>query len=134
VKDVSEVLAGATFPPMVEVKERAAYQEPCHLAHAQRIREAPRRLLASIPGLELVPLAESDVCCGAAGSYSLVQPYMSGRLLERKLAHILAAAPTVVVSANPGCMIQLEQGLRRARMNVPVVHFIELLDRALGGR
>lgn len=131
VLDLSEVLEGTFLPPLGEVRERAVYQEPCHLVHAQRIRAAPRRLLGAIPGLELAEMAESDVCCGAAGSYSLAQPGMARRLLERKLEHIRAAAPTVVVSANPGCMLQLEQGLRRAGLGTPVVHFIELLDRAL---
>lgn len=132
VKDVSELLAEAPLPALGEVRERAVYQESCHLAHAQRIRDAPRRLLAAIPGLQVVQMAESDVCCGAAGSFSLTQPEMSRRLLERKLRHIREAAPTVIVTANPGCMLQLEQGLREAGLAIPVVHTIELLDRALG--
>jgi len=131
VKDVSELLAGIPLPPLGEVRQRAVYQDSCHLAHAQRIKEAPRRLLRLIPGLELVEMPEADVCCGAAGSYSLTQPAMSRGLLERKLAHIRQAAPSIVVTANPGCMLQLEQGLRAAGLDIPVVHFIELLDQAL---
>jgi glycolate oxidase iron-sulfur subunit len=100
------------------------------LAHAQRITEAPRKVLRSIPGLQLVEMAESSLCCGSAGFYSLVQRDMSQRLQRRKLENALATGAQIVASANPGCMAQLEQGLRSASSAVSVQHVVEILDAA----
>jgi len=87
--------------------------------------------LRQIPGLELVEMKESDVCCGSAGSYNLTQPEYSDRLLGRKLDAILATGAGAVISANPGCMLQIESGLRARGSNVPVLHVVEVLDRAM---
>ena len=87
------------------------YHEPCHLAHGQRVREAPRAILRAIPGLRLVELAESDLCCGSAGVYNLMEPEIAGQLLVRKLDRIAATGAGVVASGNPGCLLQLRRGL-----------------------
>jgi glycolate oxidase iron-sulfur subunit len=105
------------------------YQEPCHLAHAQRIVAAPRALLRQVPGLQLVEMAESSLCCGSAGIYSVTHPEMSDRLLDRKLGHALATGTPVIVTANPGCTLQLRAGLeRQAASGVRVRHVVEVLD------
>jgi glycolate oxidase iron-sulfur subunit len=106
-----------------------AYQDACHLAQAQRIKRQPREILRSLPGVELVELREADLCCGSAGVYNLAQPEMAGRLLERKLEAISAARPDVVVSGNPGCIIQIRAGLKEAGLEIPVVHLAELVDQ-----
>ena len=105
-------------------------QDPCHLAHAQRITDAPRQVLRSIPGLQLTEMAESSLCCGSAGFYSLIQRDMSQRLQLRKIRNALATEAQVIASANPGCMAQLEQGLRNAESDVRVKHVVEILDAA----
>jgi glycolate oxidase iron-sulfur subunit len=106
------------------------YQEPCHLAHAQRITEAPRRLLAQIPGLRLREMNESALCCGSAGIYNVTQPEMAGRLQERKVRNILAVDPMIVATANPGCALQVAGGLEKAGRTIAVRHVIDLLDEA----
>ena len=105
-------------------------QDPCHLAHAQRITEAPRQVLRAIPGLELVEMAESSLCCGSAGFYSLIQRDMSRRLQRRKIGNATATGAEVIASANPGCISQLEQGLRDAGSDARVMHVVEILDAA----
>jgi glycolate oxidase iron-sulfur subunit len=131
VKDVTEFLAGR--PPaegMGEVRARVTYQDSCHLAHAQRIKAEPRRLLRSIPGVELVEMPNADRCCGSAGIYNVVQREMSRRLLESKMAEVEGVAPQIIVTANPGCMIQLEAGVHRSGLEAEVLHVVDLLDRA----
>ena len=129
VRDVSEFLdeigISSELGPLPAV---VTYQEPCHLAHAQRISAAPRRLLAQIPGLELREMAESSLCCGSAGIYNVTQPEMANRLQARKVARINEVAPHVVVTANPGCALQLENGLRKEGHNIAVRHVVEMLD------
>ena len=128
-KDVSEFLAElGLIPPEGEIKLRAVYQDACHLVHAQRIREQPRDLLAHIPGLEIVPIAEPEICCGAAGSYNLTEPEMSDRLAQRKLENILKANPQAVVTGNVGCSMQIQAALRQAGRDIWVAHPMELLD------
>lgn len=132
VRDVTEYLAslpGATALGTLAV--RATYQEPCHLAHAQRITAAPRALLRRVAGLELVEMAESDLCCGSAGSYNLQQPAMADALLARKLDSIERSGADVVVSANPGCMLQIQSGLADRGRPREVLHLVEVLDRAM---
>ena len=130
-RDITEFLANLPVdPPRVELDWRVTMQDPCHLAHAQRITEAPRRVLGSIPGLQLVEMGESSLCCGSAGFYSLIQPDMSHRLQRRKIGNALATNADVIASANPGCMAQLEQGLRNAGAAVRVQHVVEILDAA----
>ncbi len=131
VKDVAEYLAaiGLTLPPG-RLDLRVTYQEPCHLVHAQGIRAQPRQLLGKIPGVQLVEMAESDLCCGSAGIYNLTHPGLSGALRRRKVGNALATQPDVIVSANPGCMLQLQAGLAEAGSPVRVRHIVELLDEA----
>lgn len=106
---------------------RVVYADPCHLAHGQRVRDAPRRLLASIPDVDLVPLADADRCCGSAGVFNLDQPELARLLLDAKVARLREAAPHVVATANPGCALQIASGLRTAGVPAPVVHVVELL-------
>lgn len=131
VKDVIEFLGdrGLSVTPG-RLNWHVTYQEPCHLAHAQRITRQPRELLNSVPGLTLSEMPESSLCCGSAGIYNLLQPDMSQKLLERKLDNALSTNADAIVSANPGCMLQIASGLRSRGDHRPVLHLIELLDRA----
>ncbi len=131
VRDVLEFLVerGLTAQPG-PLPWTVTYQEPCHLAHAQRITQQPRVLLRAIPQLRLVEMAESALCCGSAGIYNLLQPDMASALLARKLDNALATGADVIVSANPGCMLQLEAGFRARGVRLPVLHVVEVLDRA----
>ena len=126
VRDASEVAAAASRATSRPV--RVVYQDACHLAHGQKIRRQPRDLLRRIPGLKLVELAESDMCCGSAGVYNLTQPDISAELQRQKVARILEARPDLVVSANPGCMLQVAAGLRAAGSAIPVVHLMRFLE------
>ncbi|MCH7837966.1 MAG: glycolate oxidase subunit GlcF [Chloroflexi bacterium] len=140
VRDVTEFLTELPFePPRGAVRQRVTYQDSCHLVHAQQVRSAPRELLRAIPGLELVELESPDRCCGSAGIYSLAQRDMSLRLLDDKMRDVAAtfqSEPTgsadvpVIATANPGCMLQMEAGLRRHGLPGRVVHIVELLDEA----
>jgi len=131
VRDVTEFLdAIGLGPELGRLDAVVTYQEPCHLAHAQRISAAPRRLLAQIPGLELREMNESSLCCGSAGVYNVTQPAMAERLSRRKVANVLAETPDVVATANPGCALQLTNGLRAAGSEIKVKHVVELLDEA----
>jgi len=131
VRDVCEFLDEVGWRgPAGRLEARVGYDDPCHLVHAQRVREAPRRLLRRIEGLSLVEHAEADMCCGAAGTYNLTQPGMSQRVLERKLDAIAVTAPDILASGNPGCLLQLEAGVRRRGWSMRVAHPVELLDEA----
>jgi glycolate oxidase iron-sulfur subunit len=131
VRDVNEYLVEVAGERLGRLDLRATYQDPCHLAHAQGIRKQPRELLSRVHGLELLEMADADVCCGSAGSYNLTQPDYSDRLLARKLEAILATGASAVISANPGCMLQIESGLRARGSQLPVLHVVEVLDRAM---
>ena len=102
-------------------------QDPCHLLHAQRISKAPRKLLRSIPGLELREMAEPEICCGSAGVYNVSHPAMSAQLQARKCASIAATGSKVVVTGNPGCFVQLQAGLSR---DIRVRHIVDVLAEA----
>lgn len=131
VKDVHEFLAGLPLvPPKSGFKRRVTYQDSCHLVHAQRIREAPRKLLISIPGVELCEMPNSDKCCGAAGVYNIVNPELSSQLLDSKMRDVKLAEADVVTTANPGCMLQLDLGLRKQGQTTRSYHVVELLDEA----
>jgi glycolate oxidase iron-sulfur subunit len=131
VRDISEFLSEQPAPPVARALPlRVTYQEPCHLAHAQRITQAPRQLLKRIPGLELVEMDESSLCCGSAGTYNVTQPAMSRRLRTRKIQHTSATGADVVVTANPGCQLQLQSGLRQAHSPMRVLHLVDILDMA----
>jgi glycolate oxidase iron-sulfur subunit len=131
VRDVTEFLVGLPFnPPKAPLPYRVTYQDSCHLVHAQRVRSAPRELLRAIPGIQLVELATPDRCCGSAGVYSFAQREMSLRLLDEKMSDVASTDAHVIATANPGCVMQLEAGLRRHKLSGRVVHVIELLDEA----
>jgi len=134
VKDVSEFLASIELvPPTRSVPMRVTYQDACHLVHGQGIRNQPRQLLRAIPGLELVEMKDSDVCCGSAGIYNLTHPDISVEILEQKMTHLLATGATAVVAPNPGCTMQLAYGARRRGVALDLFHVVDLLDRAYGG-
>lgn len=131
VVDATEFLARAPLVgPLGPLPLRATYHDPCHLAHGQNVRAEPRALLRAVPGLELVELGEAEMCCGSAGIYNLTEPEMAQRLLERKLGHVEATGATTVVTANPGCILQLAAGLAARGRAVEVLHVVEVLDRA----
>ena len=109
---------------------RLTYHESCHLCHGQKITSQPRQILRAIPGLNLVELPESSWCCGSAGIYNLVQPEMANDLLQRKLRHIKSTGATIVATANPGCLLQIENGAKQAGLNLRIVHPITLLAEA----
>jgi glycolate oxidase iron-sulfur subunit len=131
VKDISEFLVELPFQQALgRLERRVTYQDSCHLAHAQRITAAPRQLLKAIPGLELVEMQNADRCCGSAGIYNVTQREMSLRLLSDKMETIAATGASAIVTANPGCMLQLEVGLRLHRLQGTVSHVVEVLDEA----
>jgi glycolate dehydrogenase iron-sulfur subunit len=135
VRDVSEVLTelGEPRAPRQPLQAKVAYHDACHLAHAQGVRAQPRELLRTIPGLELVSPVESEVCCGSAGIYNLVQPEAAGDLGIRKVRHIADLEPDLVATGNPGCTIQIAAAAAQAGFRWPVVHPIELLDASISG-
>jgi glycolate oxidase iron-sulfur subunit len=136
VRDVTEVLAG--LGPAQAARHpldlRVAYHDACHLAHAQGVRQAPRDLLAAIPGVTLVPIADGDICCGSAGIFNLVQPEMAAELGRRKAGNIAAARPDVVATTNPGCMLQINAAARASGETMPIVHVVEILDASIRGK
>ena len=107
------------------------YQDSCHLVHAQKVKTAPRSILRAIPGVELRELAAPDRCCGSAGIYSFVQRDMSARLLANKMDDIVATNAGTIATANPGCMMQIEAGVRARALDTRVLHVIELLDESM---
>ena len=132
--DITEFLAQLPLdPPQGRVNRRVTYQDPCHLAHAQRITQQPREALKAIPGLELVEMEASSMCCGGAGFYAMVQPGLSAQILDTKVGNIDATRADQVVTANPGCMMQIEQGLHGSGCPAAaqrVAHVVDLLDEA----
>jgi glycolate oxidase iron-sulfur subunit len=140
VKDFSEYLvelpaflkmAVRAQAPAREPVVRAVYQDACHLRHAQKVVTQPRALLSLMPNLELAELAYPDQCCGSAGVYNVEHPELSGRILAPKIADIAATGASLVISANPGCILQIRKGLRDAGLDIPVLHIAEVLDEAL---
>ena len=129
-RDVSELLADADLP-LDPLPLTVTYHDPCHLAHGQRVRTAPRAALGRIPGLKLVPLADSELCCGSAGVYNVLEPEMADRLLALKIARIVETGARAVATGNPGCVMQIARGARERRLDVEVVHPVTLLARAL---
>ncbi len=133
VKDFAEFLAAAPKPPGAgKLKTTVTYQDPCHLAHGQRVKHEPRHLLKLIPGLEFKEMQDADGCCGSAGIYNLLNPALSQRFLKVKLDHAARTGAEIIVTANPGCQLQLQAGIRRAGQATEVVHLAELLARAYG--
>ena len=135
VKDVTEFLASvprvATRRPLAA---RVAYHDACHLAHAQRIKDPPRALLAEIPGLTLLEIPDSDQCCGSAGIYNLVNPQSSDEIGRRKAQNVLSVKPDLLASANPGCTLQITRLLAERGAALPMAHPVEILDASFAGR
>ena len=136
VRDVSEVLVELGPPRATRhpIEARVAYHDACHLAHAQGVRTQPRALLEAIPGVEVVSPNESDLCCGSAGIYNLVQPEAAEALGERKARNIAALSPDVIATASPGCLLQIAAAGRRLGHDWSIVHPIELIDASIKGR
>ena len=131
--DVTEALRDAELPELHPLELTVAYQDSCHLRHAQRLPAAWMPLLERIPGLRVVQPAEQDICCGSAGIYNVTQPDAARDLGDRKAAHVLATAPDAYASANPGCLVQVAQALGRAGRSLPSLHPVELLDASIRG-
>lgn len=134
VRDITEALVEEELePPSVAVEQTVTYQEPCHLAHAQRITSQPRALLSAVPGLQLIEMRESSLCCGSAGIYNLIRREMAEDLGDRKVENASATGADVIVTANPGCAMQLRASLLRNGKQQGVRHIVEVLDEAYGG-
>jgi glycolate oxidase iron-sulfur subunit len=134
VRDFSEFLA--ELGPVAErhpLPVKAAYHDACHLGHAQRITAQPRELLGAIPGLELAELADAGTCCGSAGVYNLLQPEAAAELGRRKADAVQAADATLLISANPGCSLQISSALAARGQHIAVAHTAEVLDASLRG-
>ena len=130
-RDITELLLELPFRrPLAHLERQVTYQDPCHLAHAQRISAAPRTILQSITGVRLHEMENPSMCCGGAGIYSAVQPLLSRRILSRKVDAIVETEAEEAITANPGCMLQLEQGLRSSGHQIPVRHVVDILDEA----
>ena len=134
-KDISEVLSAVEpIAPRSPIALRVAYHDACHLRHAQGIWQQPRKLLAQIPDLTIEEIAEANLCCGSAGVYNLLNPEPANELGDRKVSHLLATGAEAVISANPGCLLQLMNGLRRrGAAELPTFHMVELLDASIRG-
>ena len=134
VRDATEFLGdlGMSQPPG-GLSGRVTWDDPCHLLHGPTIRAQPRALLAAIPGIEVVPLDEADWCCGSAGTYNVTQPDLARSILDRKIENIVRTGADTVVTANPGCLMQIQSGLRQAGSKTRVVHLLDLLDEAYRG-
>ncbi|HEU4370064.1 MAG TPA: heterodisulfide reductase-related iron-sulfur binding cluster [Methylomirabilota bacterium] len=130
-RDVTELLVDARLP-LGPLPLTVTYHDACHLAHGQQVRSAPRELLGRIPGLTLVELRDSDLCCGSAGVYNILQPDMADRLLDLKLARIVETGARVVAAGNPGCLMQIAKGARARGLELEVVHPVTLLARSAG--
>jgi glycolate oxidase iron-sulfur subunit len=134
-RDISEVLVSLPArAPRHPLPAKVAYQDACHLQHAQAVTAQPRAVLATIPQLELLEIAEPALCCGSAGIYNLVRPEPAEELGARKVQHILATEPDAVATGNPGCLLQLQKGIKMAGSNIPVVHMVQLLDASMRGQ
>jgi glycolate oxidase iron-sulfur subunit len=132
VRDVTELLVDGELP-LSPLRLTVTYHDACHLAHGQKVRAEPRTLLRRIPGVTLVELEDSDLCCGSAGLYNVLQPEMADRLLDLKLDRIAATGARVVVAGNPGCLLQIAKGARARGLDLELVHPVTLLARSALG-
>jgi glycolate oxidase iron-sulfur subunit len=132
-QDVTEFLASIELRQAKPLNALVTYQDSCHLAHGQKIRSAPRKLLRSIPGMGFQEMPGADLCCGSAGIYNVVQNEMSMQLLARKIQAVNSTGASIVATANPGCMLQLQAGVRLHGKRQRVMHVVELLDLAYKG-
>jgi glycolate oxidase iron-sulfur subunit len=133
-RDVSELLAAAGPLPGAPIKKRVTYDAPCHLLHAQRVADAPLAVLRAIPGMELVPLADADQCCGSAGIYNLLEPELAAQVLAPKLERIAESGAEWVATGNPGCLMQIGAGLLLSGATARAVHPVDLLDASYAAR
>jgi glycolate oxidase iron-sulfur subunit len=135
VRDVSQILVELGEPRAIRnpIRARVVYHDACHLAHGQGVRAEPRALLQAIPGVEILTPAESDICCGSAGIYNLVQPAPARELGMRKARHIAALSPDMIATGNPGCTLQIAAAARGLGHDWPIVHPIELVDASIRG-
>ena len=132
VRDVTEFLASLGMVASLKPNPlRVTYQDSCHLLHGQKVREAPRTLLREIPELDLVELPYSDICCGSAGVYNITQTEASLELLAEKMKHAASTNAATIVTANPGCLLQMRAGAQLHKTGQQVLHVMELLDRSL---
>ena len=130
VRDVNEYLFEVGLrDPARSISAKVTYQDPCHLAHGQKVRSAPRELLKAI-GLDLIEMPRADDCCGSAGTYNIMQNELSMKILDEKMANVSSVSPDIIATANVGCMLQLRAGVQRANIKAEVLHVIELLDQA----
>jgi glycolate oxidase iron-sulfur subunit len=133
-RDISEVLAGLEpRAPRHPIRLKVAYQDACHLQHAQGVKSQPRTVLGQIPELTILETADAALCCGSAGIYNLVRPGPAKELGERKVRNVLATSPDMVATGNPGCVLQMRSLMREGGVRVPVVHFVELVDASIRG-
>jgi glycolate dehydrogenase iron-sulfur subunit len=133
-RDISEVLAGLEpRAPRHPLRLKVAYHDACHLQHAQGVKAQPRALLGQIPELQILEPVEAALCCGSAGIYNLVRPGPAQELGDRKVRNVMATAPDVVATGNPGCVLQLRSALRAAGSQVPVIHTVEVVDASIRG-
>jgi glycolate oxidase iron-sulfur subunit len=129
VKDINEFLDQlGLIPPSGRIEATAAYHDACHLNHAQKIHDSPRRLLSQVPGLELRDLPEAEMCCGSAGAYNINQPKMAQRLMRRKLENVLRTGAQIVLASNAGCLLQMGREVRQQRQPLAVMHPMDILD------
>jgi glycolate oxidase iron-sulfur subunit len=134
VRDVSELLAAVGPLPGGRLPLRVTYDAPCHLVHAQRVVNEPLAVLAAIPGLELIPLRDSEMCCGSAGIYNLIEPETSDAVLVPKLENIAESGAPLVATGNPGCLMQIGAGLLRSGSKAKAIHPVDLLDASYAGK
>lgn len=131
VRDITEFLASTELPGLREYKKRVTYHEACHLVHSQKISAEPRKVIRSVPGVDFVDLPESTWCCGSAGIYNITRFDDSMKLLERKMRNIASTGAEIVATANPGCHLQLQYGIRKFGLAIEVVHPVSLIRRAI---
>jgi glycolate oxidase iron-sulfur subunit len=132
-QDITQFLTNLSLKPLTSpIEGRVTYHDPCHLVHAQGVSREPRSLIDSVPGLEQISLNEADSCCGSAGNYALSHPTTSSSILARKMSNIADTGAETVVTANPGCLLQLQLGAKRFNPGLQVVHLTELLARGYG--
>ena len=134
VRDVAELLAQVgTVAVRHPLPITIAYHDACHLAHAQGIRAQPRQLLRQIPGLQLREIAESEICCGSAGIYNVLHPEAANQLGDRKAANVARTGAALLVTANPGCLMQVASSLQRSGQQIGLAHTVEVLDASIRG-
>ena len=131
VRDITEFLAGIDLPPMFPVRKKVTYHEACHLVHTQKVSSQPRKLIQSVPGIEFVELPEATWCCGSAGIYNVVRFEDSMKLLGRKMENLAATHADIVLTANPGCHLQLQYGIKKFGLKMKVMHPVSLLKECL---